>query len=352
VDRTVLLRLSGISDREFNLSADAGIEAYRHRHLVTELFGDGVAMPAPSTPPISYGHINGLGIDLVFPESGEVNYCHENRSLEECIAVCRQQVDFGASGMAPHYLEYRRRLQEAFPGEQIGFAYSSEGPLTTAYELRGMDVFTDAYDDPQGFKELLDVTVRSVVAFRHFQARLRGAPEVNPSGFGLYDDVAAMFSPSLWPELVLPYFETYYRLTTTGRRMLHTEDLTEDHLRFLEGLEITDYDPSISHKLNPQIIARGCRVPFRWLMGGFHFLLLDEQGVRDWVFQAVADGASCVFTRIAAELVSEEGAQLVRAFADAASHALRVLAEGASREEVGALVSAEGRRRFWKHWPE
>lgn len=352
VSHTAVLKVANVAIEEFNQSAAAGIQAYRQRGRVAELFGPDVQRPAPATPPISYGHLNGLGIELVFPEGGEVNYVHEHRSLTECRRMCEQEIDFARAGMAPFYIDYKRKLQHAFPGESVGFGYSSEGPLTTAYELRGMEVFTDAYDSPDELRMLLEAATRSIVSFRHFQARLRGAPEINPTGFGLYDDVAAMFPPALWPDLVLPHWEAYYRGTTTGKRMLHSEDMTADHLRFLEPLHIVDYDPSISPKINPALIRSNCRVPFRWRMGGFHFGLLDETGVRDWVFQSVADGASCVFTSVAAELVTDEGVRKVKAFAQAAKHAEAELACGTTREDIGALVSPEGRKRFWDAWPE
>ncbi len=71
----------------------AGIELYRKgRPLVREMFGPVPDLPAPSTPSISYGHINALGIELVFPEGGEVNYERNDMSLTELTQLLRKDI--------------------------------------------------------------------------------------------------------------------------------------------------------------------------------------------------------------------------------------------------------------------
>ena len=95
-----------------------------------------------------------------------------------------------------------------------------------------------------------------------------------------------------------------------------------------------------------------CRVPFGWRLGGFHYENLDCTAVRDWVFKAVADGASVVFTHIDGTMCEPHNVPKVHAFIDAAKEAERMIADGTSREAVGRLVSEPGRKRFWDHWPE
>jgi hypothetical protein len=68
-----LMEIAGIPIRQFNLDPAACAEAYRRgRPLLREMFGEEVALPGVATPPVSYGHVNGLGSELVFPEGGEV----------------------------------------------------------------------------------------------------------------------------------------------------------------------------------------------------------------------------------------------------------------------------------------
>lgn len=339
--------------REVNLHPEAMIELVRRgRPLFRQMWGEDVPVPALSTPAISYGHLNGLGAELIFPEGGEVSFTKICASLEEGIELLKKPVDFKTAGMAPFYLDYRRRLQEAFPGEPVGFSYSVQGPMTTAYCLRGDGIFYDVYDDPEQSKQFLDLCVDSILQFKYFIADLNGQPRLNPNSARLYDDCASMFSPGMWPEFVLPFCQRYFEGLTLGTRGTHIEDLRCEHLPFLEELGLIDFEPSISHKLNPKLIQEHCRVPFGWRMGSFHYWGLSIREVEDWVYQAVADGASYVFTLIAEVMCNDEMVEKVHRLIRAAKEVERLLAKGAPRTAIGERVSRAGRERFWNRWPE
>ena len=342
-----------ISMAEFSRDPTAGIELFRTgRPRFRELFDDRIPLPAVSTPAVSYGHIDGLGVELVFPEDGEVNYVRSDLGLHEWIEVLKRRQDFPSQGRAPFFLDYHRRLKEAFPGEHVGFSYGYEGPMTTAYELRDSAVFTDVYDEPEKFREFMRLLVASIVEFAHFHHDVLGIPRVSPAGSGMCDDVSSMFHPDMWPEMVLPYIHAFYDGLTTGRRTAHIEDLRPEQLHFLEDIGLFYYDPSISPKISPPVITRECRVPFGWRLGSYHYWSMNAQDIRDWIFQATADGASKVFTHVAQIMVTEPTVSKVYAFMDAAAQAERMLREGASREEVGQEVSEAGRKRFWGTWPD
>lgn len=350
-----LLALTDTPLGEYNLNPDVCVEVYRKgRPLFRERFPDSahIRMPAVHTPAVSYGHVNGLGSELLFPPEGEVAHTHIYASLADGIEALRRPVDFAKAGMAPFFLDFRRRLQEAFPEEAVGFSYGLEGPITTAYELRGDAFFYDIMDDHEGTKRFLEHVCRSINDFRGFLADVNGHAVINPNGGGMCDDLASMVPPRLFRELVLPYWDLYYRGSTTGRRSAHVEDLRAEQLSFLEEIGLYSFDPSISPKLNPRLINQHCRVPFGWRLGSFHYLTMTCDDVRDWVFQAVADGASSVFTHVEALVCRDEHVPKIETFIQAAGHAKTMLNAGASRADVGQLVSAEGKRRFWDHWPD
>ena len=350
---SALWTLAGVPIREFNLKGVACIEAYRKgRPLVREMFGPDVKLPALSTPAVSYGHVNGLGSELIFPDEGEVAHTHICSSLDEGIQALRRPVDFAAAGMAPFFLEFRRQLQRAFPDEPVGFSYGLEGPITTAYELRGDGFFLDVCDRPDLSAEFLKLVTDSILEFHRFVCGVLDKPAVSPTGSGMCDDVSSMIPPRMWRRLVLPFWEQFYGGRTTGRRSAHVEDLRPGQLGFLEEIGLSHYDPSISHKLNPRIISEKCRVPFAWRLGGFHYRTMSCGDVEDFVFQAVADGASSVFTVVESAMCDDETAEKVRAFIRAAKEACSLLAAGASRQDLAQRVSDEGKRRFWSHWPE
>ena len=349
-----LMALTGTSLGEYNLKPEACIEVYRKgRPRFRELFpnADDVPLPGVYTPPISYGHVNGLGSELLFPEEGEVAHTHIYGSLEEGIKALRQPVDFARAGMAPFYLEFKRRLEQAFPGERVGFAYKLEGPITTAYELRGEGVFYDLMDKPDLTKQFLSLSTQSINEFWRFLAGVNGAPVINPAGGGMCDDVSSMVPPRMFEEFVIPYWDEFFRGRTTGPRQAHVEDLRAAQLRYLEVIGLSSYDPSISPQLNPQIVAAHCRVPFAWRLGSFHYRDMSCRDVEDFVFQSAADGAARVITHIEATLCTEPGGvEKVEAFIRAGKEAQRLVADGCGREELAQRVSAENRGRFWQQW--
>ena len=348
-----LLALTGIPIRDFYLNPEAGIEAYRRgRPLVTEMFGPDVPPPALATPHVSYGHVNCLGAELLFPEGGEVCHGVPFDSLDDAIAVLHKKIDWPNAGMASFYMEYGRRLSEAFDGEECIVAFGLEGPLTTAYTLRGHGIFTDSMDDPPKFKQFLELLTKSILDFGYFYGDINGWPRFSEDGAGLCDDVASMFHPDTWPEYVLPYWDLYLGTKTNGPRFAHVEDLRVEHLKYLEEIGLTTYDPSISHKLNPVLISQYCRVPFQWRLGSIHYAVMSCQDVRDFVFRSVADGASSIFADACEPQCNAAEAMKVKTFIETAREVEKMLTEGAAREDIGKCTSKEGMKRFWDHWPE
>ena len=79
--------------RQVNLHSESMIELVRRgRPLFRHQWGDRVPIPSLSTPAISYGHINGLGADLIFPEGGEVSFTKICGSLHRLRRVCDEPV--------------------------------------------------------------------------------------------------------------------------------------------------------------------------------------------------------------------------------------------------------------------
>ncbi|MDD2709773.1 MAG: uroporphyrinogen decarboxylase family protein [Verrucomicrobiae bacterium] len=346
-----LRELTGTPIREFNLNPQVCIETYRKGlPILQEMFGEDVALPGLATPHISYGHVNGLGSELIFPEGGEVAQTHIYKSLDEGIRELKKPVNYAAAGMAPFFLDFREKIKAAFPNQPVGFSWGLEGPITTAFELRGHAIFTDILDDPEKAREFLRLVTDSILDFQRFRCALDQVPAMNPKGAGMCDDIASMVAPHLWPTLVLPFWEQYFNGLTTGIISAHVEDLRSSQLQHLDTIGLSNYDPSISHKLNPEIIARECRVPFAWRLGSFHFANLDCQDVRDFVVKAAADGATSVFTCVASDMCNPESVKKVHSFIAAAKEVKTRLDQGVSREQLQREVSPRGQKKFWAHW--
>lgn len=340
--------LSGVPIREFNLNPQACIETYRRgRPLARELFGDEVSYAGPTTPPISYGHVNCLGAELRFPEGGEVSFSPVYQSLDEAIEALQRPVDWASTGMAPFYLRFREEMRAAFPDEDVGFSFGYEGPITTAWEMRGHGFFTDVYDAPEKVHEFLRLAVESILDFAGFYFAVHDAPAMNPDGAGMCDDVSSLIPPAMMGEFALPYWEAFYSGRTTGQRHAHLENLRPAQLLYLEQTGLDSYDPSVSPKLNPRIVRTECRVPFAWLLPGFLYRDMSARDVQDFVYRATAEGASSVWTEVEECLCNAEDVEKVKAFMEAARRAKDLVGSGTSREKIGELVSPANRDRFF-----
>ncbi len=349
------LEIAGISLSEYNKNPLAGIESFRPRHFgqLREMFGNYLSPAGMTTPAVSYGHINFLGVPLVFPDGeGEVNYEHQHKSLDEWIKILKNTMTFNKmTADGQFFLDYRKKLQEAYPDNNVNWSMGYEGPLTTAYELRDMNIFYDLFDDPKKLHEFLRMLTLNTVEYIKFYRRINGLQEFNSKEGAMCDDIASLIPPDKFEEFVLPYWEMYYEGTSAGKRFLHTEDHTYKTMRFLEQAKITFFDPSISHKLNPILIRDNCRVPFGWRMGSFHYSDLSPRDVRDWVYKAVEDGANKVFTHVTRLMHDDATVLKVKAFHEAATNAKSMFDAGATRKEIGKLVTSEGRKKFWDKWP-
>lgn len=326
--------LAGVRFDRLFLDADAIAEAYmKGRPKAEALFGPEVGMGGPSWAGISYGHANCLGCQLVFPEDSEVAHVPVYASLAEGIAALKKPVDFARQGMFPFYLELWAKLKQRFPKEPIGFHFKAEGPITTAWILRGHEFFVELMTEPEQTKEFLGLVTDSIVAYNRLIQRVNGLPE-SPAGHGMADDIAAMVPPDLWPELVIPFVERYYQGMTSGTRSAHIEDLVVPHLKHLETLGLSLFDPSVSPKLTARLIRDNSPVPFLWRLNSTHYTDRTSGDVERWVYEAARDGASGVFTYVAREMCTPECAEKVRAFAKAAQRVKELLAGGCPRSQL------------------
>lgn len=341
--------LTRIPYRDYFLQPEACAELFqRGRAMVKERFGGGPTLQGVTTPPISYGHLSGVGAELRFPEDGEVAVKPKFGSVREGIEALRQPVDFARAGMTPFYVEFHQRLKALCPGESVSFGYSHNGPITSAYLLRGREFFLDLYDQPAEAREYIALVAASILGFRAWKMAYLGMPTgVREGPAFLTDDGAAMIAPSLWREFVLPAWDRFYRGITTGPRHVHCEGLTAEHLPLLEEAQISWFDPFVSPKLTPALIQQRCGVPFQWGLPTFRFADMTCRDVEDYVFQAAADGAEHLFTEIDACVCHADAVPKVHAFLGAAQRVRALLDQGTSRADLARHVN---RRDFWAWW--
>lgn len=335
----LLFELTGLPMREFFLDPQVAIELYTTgREKLHSVLGPDIPVPRVTTPPVSYGHVNTLGSELFFPEGGEVAHNHPCETIDHAIELACKDVDFASAGMSPFYLDYHKKMQQAFPDEKVGFAFGLEGPLTTAYSLRGDGLFYDLMDCPDKICTLLDALVDSTLAFHKFMCEVNDLPPFRDDAGGMCDDIASNVPPRLFDDLVLPYWDKWYRGVTSGMRYAHVEDLRPDHMPCLEKTNWYRYDPSISPKLTPRIVGQGTRVPFAWRLGSFHYRDMDTTDVRNFVFDAVAEGANEVFTYGPDSLADAANIDKMHTFIDACRQVDDLLDKGATRDDIAQCI--------------
>lgn len=317
--------LSAMAEVRFDLmfhDFEAICDAYRRGLPVAEeRFGPGIPWGQPRWASISYGHLNCLGCELRFPADSEVGVVPAFGSLREAVRSLQraQTADFTSRGLFPRYLELWDQLKKAFPSQPVYFTgFGLEGPVTTAWLLRGHDFFMDIYDDPPLAQEYLELVTESIIAYHQTLSRVNGFPLYSPEAAGIADDGAGMLPPSLWPAFVVPYLERFYSTLTSGTRHLHVENLTTDHLPYLDQLRIGFYDPSVSPLLSPAKIRAHCQVPFHWRMNEPLYEYFTPEDARQWVLQAAAAGAERVATEVWRNNTSPRCAALVHAFIETA----------------------------------
>jgi hypothetical protein len=152
----------------------------------------------------------------------------------------------------------------------------------------------------------------------------------------------------MWEDFVIPYMDIFYSDVNADRRSLHSEGMVYKHLKNLETLGITRFDPSVSPQLDPVIIYNNCQVPFLWRMCSIYHDLLDRELAMDFVFASVRDGASGVFSCITE--LKEHNKNVVEGFIQACEIVEDMLKKGAGRADVGAMMSSRGKDIFWEKW--
>mgnify|MGYP001055841994 CR=1 FL=1 len=220
----------------------------------------------------------------------------------------------------------REYLRKEFPEEDVKFnGFGWEGPITSAVLLRGMGFFADLYREPGRTKRYLELLTDSIVEFVYLTRKINREPEVNPNETGLVDDFSSHVHPKMWPEFVIPYWDRFYGKSTSGRRTLHCENLSPDHLRYLEDVGIAHYDPSVSAKLSPRTIRERISIPFTWRLPSFKLVEMSAQEVMEWVRWAAEEGATHVHMYIEEVTCEGDNPGKVLAFIEAAKELARRL---------------------------
>jgi hypothetical protein len=347
--------LCGISLYDLYRNPEACITAFTEgRDKLESLIGDDIPLIIPyTTPVIKYGHLNTLGIPLLFPETGQVALDMHPMNLEDIVAFLekRRGSTTFSSELTTFQHNYLHTLRRRFPDNRVHWGWQWEGPLTTLWALSGTEGMYTVYDDPELFKRCMHLVTESIVDYTRFYCRVDGTEVLDPfpDHGRLCDDIAAMYAPDMWPEMILPFWKQFFTAPVPARK-LHCEDMRRTQLPYLQELGITDYDPGISPKINPDIIRAHSWLPFCWRLGSFHYDEMPLDSIHDFVFSAASAGAGYVFTVMEPIMCTAQTVEKVRHLYRSGQEARGTLERGHAPSELAKALVGTYPNGYWESW--
>jgi len=192
------------------------------RYVDTGYFGAPVLFPerqGPYTQPILAADKKGALLDRGLPSDPLLGW---GDSYGEALQV------HGA------LLECVRRnpTHRGRPVEVGPFYFDTDGPLTVATQLRGVELYTDFYTDPEYVRELLDLIVEATIMRIRAYRAFFGLPE-KIERWLLYDDSIQMISTDMLQEFVLPAHRRLIDALAAGQINIHLCGDTARHFKIL-----------------------------------------------------------------------------------------------------------------------
>ncbi len=227
------------------------------RYFDAGFFGAPVEYPAgqmPATRPCLAGDKKHLLFDRGLPDPLTGGIFAEGHRLNAAMA---ERIHSG--------FVYRDHPVELEP-----FGLGTDGPFTVAQSLRGTELYTDLYKDPDYVRQLLDFVVEGTVARIRAHRRFFGLPEMSDT-WGYADDAIQMLSVRTVKEFVIPaHKKLKAALTTADRVHIHLCGDAARHFKLLrDELGVYSFDTgfpldfaAVREDLGPEVeILGGPRVP-------------------------------------------------------------------------------------------
>lgn len=146
------------------------------------------------------------------------------------------------------YADMAERIEGGFayegrPVEIAPFGIATDGPMTVATNLRGVELYTDFYTDPDYVHRLLDLIVEGTITRIKAHREFFGLPEVSDSWF-YADDAVQMISTDMVSEFVIPaHHKLNDTLTSAERIAMHLCGDATRHFAFLrDELGVYSFD--------------------------------------------------------------------------------------------------------------
>jgi len=255
----LMTEITGIPLSQMHFDAKAIVKGYESLKPLAERLG--IAPPVPRMLGFTYPHIASLGAEMIF--SGEEPTPVPMIKAPEDIDNLREPEDYLKAPLIQKKLSVWKELKSLSPETPNFIGHLYEGPITTAVLLMGEKFLTLPYDDPKMAHKLLSFCTESAL---HYAEAIKNyfGEKIEPGPVGIPDDFAGMFTPAIFEEFVVPYWERLYQGMKATERYLHSELLRKEHLHFFKVLDIKTFDPSADQYLTPEILTDYCPCDFEF----------------------------------------------------------------------------------------
>jgi hypothetical protein len=301
------------------------------KYRLRDTLGEYLPLLGPYPYPLSYAHLICLGAEYSFPEGGEPNIKPLYSNIDEAIDALKAKkgMNFHRQPIIQHYIKCIDVLRHELPEVNIPFCGPySQGPFTSAMLLRGQDFIFDMVDEPDKAKEFLTLLTDSIIEYRHFISCMNGLPPLDPDSSSIWinpprepigpvlmDDFAALASPDMWPDFVIPFWNRLFEGITTGtHRFVHCEDMYPQQLKYLKDAKVTYYQPSVSKKLTIKSIKTNTDIFFDWLLYSFYIVDMSDNEIQGWVDSTIEGGVTFIRTQFNTQAIMLDRLDRIIAF--------------------------------------
>jgi uroporphyrinogen-III decarboxylase len=124
--------------------------------------------------------------------------------------------DITKAGLMPRAIEYIKFFQEKLAGKVHVFLSDTQGPFDIAHLVRGDEIFTDMYDDPDFVHHLLKLSTCAYIACSKAMKQANGEAldsgyhntlYMGRGGIRVCEDTTTLLSPDLIRDFVIPYLK-------------------------------------------------------------------------------------------------------------------------------------------------
>lgn len=224
---------SNIKINEYKYEDDIEKYAYDLCKVMEESFIARISVPDDAIPILS--PVLGIGDYSAFV-TGDIYFTKDTSWSRPSLKNLSDYKKLEPLGTAPWYNRFLKICEQIMinsKGSGIPFTRGFFSPLDLAEALRGTEIYTDFYDDPEGVHELLDFCATATIQFaediyalaRKYLGEEEYAMWYLDGVINMSEDIACMISPEIYREFEAPHTQRVINHFGRGHMHCHSRAL-------------------------------------------------------------------------------------------------------------------------------